>query len=141
MIGREPERIDSIARDRTTITNLKDKIFQHSQPFDFSRHRRIDDDMMHSTVIRIYSGIPFASKYSNACVAARRLAAFLVMPSPLPMATLRTEAVVLTWQVGKVERNLLTGVRPGMYRLAIFSRLLACKAQMLGQICPLFDLL
>lgn len=55
----------------------------------------------------------------------------------LPTMNLRTEAVVLTGQVGKVERNLLTGVRPDLYRLAIFTLLLTCKYQMLGQNFPL----
>jgi len=85
------------SRYRTIPLSLKDKkIFQHSQPMSISRDI---DDTMHSTVIRIYSGIPsipFSLKYFNAFLAASRLARFLVVPSPLPMATLRTEGVVLT---------------------------------------------
>jgi hypothetical protein len=86
-IQRDPER-DFIVRYRITIA--KHKIFQH---INFSGHRRYDA----STVIRIYSGIPFTSKYCNACEAAWRLAAALVTPFPSPMVKLRTEAVVLTW--------------------------------------------
>ena len=48
-----------------------------------------------STVIRIYSGIPFAWKYSNACAAARRLAAALVVSLPVPTMTVQTEVLVL----------------------------------------------
>ena len=57
------------------------------------------------------------------------------------MVTPRAEAVVLTWQDGKVERNLLTGVHPSMYRFAIFTLLLTCKAQILGQKFLPLDLL
>jgi hypothetical protein len=42
-------------------------------------------------------GIPFALRYSNPSVAARRLAAFIEVPIPLPMVTVLTEAVALTW--------------------------------------------
>lgn len=74
-------------------------------------------------------------------MAARRLAEFFVVSVPTPMVTLRTEAAVLTCQVDKVERNILTGVRPGMDRLAVPPRLLTCKGQVLGQVFPFPNLL
>jgi hypothetical protein len=61
-------------------------------------------------------------------MAALRLAAVLLVPFPTPMVTgsteVRTEEVVLTWQVGKVEWGLLTGVRRGMFHLGIYPRVL-----------------
>ncbi len=48
-----------------------------------------------STVVRIYSGIPLSSKNCKACIAARRLAAALVVSLPVPTTTFRTEAATL----------------------------------------------
>ena len=76
-------------------------------------------------------------------MAARRLAADIEVPSPTPMMTSRTEAVVLIRKVSMVEWDLLTGVGPGMYHLFIFPGLPTCtsKAQILGQFFPAPDLL
>src|SRR6267154_4475926 len=80
-IRRGPEK-DSIARYRTVSLSLKTRSSKHSQHISISRDV---DDTMHSTVIRIHSGTPFAWKYCNACVAAVRLAADLAVPCPRPM--------------------------------------------------------